>query len=144
MQALHPKFIRRVICAAVCLAATPLAMAHGSVSWSVTVGSPYGAPRYYAPPPPPPVYAYPSTGGGVVAINPQPVIINPPAGTVYVAPAPQRVIVPPGTVVYYGNPYGPPPGAVYGYPQPHRPLPHHYGHGHPRPYPNGARLNYGY
>jgi len=140
MQTLNPSLARRALCAAICLAAAPFAMAHGSVGWSVSIGSSYPAPRYYTPPPPP-VYAYPPTAGGVVAINPQPVIINPPAGTVYVAPAPQRVIVPPGTVVYYGNPYGPPPGAVYGYPQPQR---HYHHHGHPRPYPNGARLNYGY
>jgi hypothetical protein len=76
------KAIRWVAGAALVLAA-PFALAHGpQVSWSVSVGSGYPAPRVYSPPP-------------VVYIEPQPVYVRP--QPVYVAPQP--------VVVQYGQPY---------------------------------------
>ncbi|MGH8810125.1 MAG: hypothetical protein ACREX0_19785 [Noviherbaspirillum sp.] len=75
----------RVLAAATLLIAAPFAMAGGNpdVSWSLSIGSPYPAPRVvYAPPPP------------VVYLEPQPV---------YVRPRP--VYVQPAAVVQYGQPY---------------------------------------
>jgi hypothetical protein len=76
--------------------ATPLASAggHGDVSWSVSVGSSYPAPRVYSPPP-------------VVYVEPEPVYVQP--RPVYVQPRP--VYVRPGPVVFYDAPvvrYGQP------------------------------------
>lgn len=75
------KYPIKALAAAAAIMAAPLALAHGpQVSWSVSVGSAYPAPRVYGPPP-------------VVYVQPQPVYVQP--QTVYVAPQP----------VYYGQPY---------------------------------------
>lgn len=72
----------QLIAAATLVIATPFAMAGGDVSWSVSVGSSYPAPRVYAPPP------------AVVYVQPQPVYVRP-----------QPVYVQPAAVVHYGQPY---------------------------------------
>jgi hypothetical protein len=76
------------IAAGVLALAAPLASA-SDVSWSVSVGSSYPAPRVYAPPPP------------VVYVQPQPVYVQP--APVYVRPRP--VYVQPAAVVQYGPTY---------------------------------------
>ncbi len=84
MYQLFTTSICRLMAAAALVAAAPFATAGGQpdVSWSISVGSPYPAPRVYAPPPP------------VVYVQPQPVYVRP-----------QPVYVQPATVVQYGQPY---------------------------------------
>jgi hypothetical protein len=80
----------KALAAAGLVLAAPLASAggHGNVSWSVSVGSSYPAPRVYSPPP-------------VVYVEPAPVYVQP--RPVYVRPAP--VVVYETPVVRYGQPY---------------------------------------
>jgi hypothetical protein len=79
------RFSRLCLAAAVGFSlAAPLAFAGSNpdVSWSISVGNGYPAPRVYAPPAP------------VVYVTPQPVYVRP-----------QPVYVQPAAVVQYGQPY---------------------------------------
>lgn len=77
----------RLAGAAALLAAAPLALAHGDVSWSLSVGGGGPAPVYVQPAP--------------VYVQPQPVYVPP--APVYVRPAP--VYVQPSALVEYRAPY---------------------------------------
>lgn len=87
MKTLYASMLK--LAAATALAVTAGTAAAGDVSWSVTVGSPYGGGYVHAPPPP------------VVYVEPRPVYVQP--RPVYVQPRP--VYVQPAPVVRYSPPY---------------------------------------